>query len=118
MDMTEELLRFKETMSPAEIKRAYEADHADGHFFDRGTMRWFGDRMSSFGTRNIDGVRYLYRKPTAHVNVFGKWQIAGRTFFTAWRFTIDSDLNYCSEEETQKVWDHVAARRGVMEWNP
>lgn len=73
-------------MRPSEIKAAYQQLQPEGHFFDRGTMKFFGDTMSSFGVRTIGADTYLYRKPTARVNVFGNWKVAGRTFFNAWRF--------------------------------
>jgi len=41
--------------------------------------------MRSFGTVRIDDVDYLYRKRTAKVNVFGRWQTAGKDFFGCWR---------------------------------
>ncbi len=97
-------------MTPAQIKAAYEArNNGDRFFFDRKTMKWFGDRMSSYGTRAIDGVTFMYRKPGAMVNVFGNWKRAGRDFFNAWRWNPDTaDLDHCDAETTQRVWDRVA----------
>lgn len=44
------------------------------HFFDRATMRFFGDTMRSFGVRRIGETVYMYRKPGARVNCFGTWR--------------------------------------------
>ncbi len=96
-------------MTPSEIKSAYCAN-SDGnrHFFDRGTMKWFGDRMSSFGTRRIGGAIYLYRKANSRVNVFGKWQTAGRQFFNAWYFDQQTgDLHNCNAELTETIFKHI-----------
>lgn len=79
---------------------------APRYFFERKTMKFFGDTMSSFGARTIDGTVYLYRKPSAVVNVFGRRTIAGREFFNAWRFDPQTfDLHCCRAEETQRVFD-------------
>jgi hypothetical protein len=55
-----------EIMTSYELKRLYETKNPDGHFFDRDTMNFFGDRMSNFGVRkaeiNGEHVWELYRK--------------------------------------------------------
>lgn len=66
-------------MSVSDIKY-----HNEGPFFSRSTMRFFGDKMTSFGVRTFDGKRVLYRKPNAMVNVFGTWKRAGREFASCW----------------------------------
>lgn len=38
-------------MSPSQLKAAHLAAHPDSHFFDRDTMRHFGDTMANFGCR-------------------------------------------------------------------
>lgn len=101
-------------MTPSQIRQAYES-HNEGsrHFFDRATMRFFGDTMRSYGARRIDGVVYLYRKPEAMVNVFGKHRRTGRQFFNCWRFdTIDGDLHHCREDETARVWQALFGQEG------
>ena len=70
-------------MKPSEIRARCDNEY----FFSRATMRFFGDRMSSYGTRTVDGQLYMYRKPGATVNVFGRATVAGRQFFNAWRVT-------------------------------
>lgn len=48
-----------------EIKAEYEAKKgSNGHFFDRSTMRFFGDTMKNLGTYtdNETGTVYIYRK--------------------------------------------------------
>lgn len=56
----------------------------DGPFFSHGNMRFFGDTMKSFGVFTAGGKRYLYRKPSAMINTFGKRKRAGREFATIW----------------------------------
>lgn len=47
-----------------EIKADYEAKKGnDGHFFDRATMKFFGDTMKTLGTYTDEtGAVYVYRK--------------------------------------------------------
>lgn len=98
-------------MTPSEIRYAYEHGGSNRHFFDRKTMRFFGDTMRSYGVRQIDGVVYLYRKPNVYVNVFGKWQVAGRAFFGAWRFdSVDGDLHGVYDENAKQALYDVVAR--------
>lgn len=67
-------------MSVSDIKH-----HNEGYFFSRSTMRFFGDKMTSFGVRTFEGKRILYRKPTAYVKTpFSGIQQAGKTFFSCW----------------------------------
>jgi hypothetical protein len=94
------------TMRPADIKSEYNS-RDNGHFFDRDTMRFFGDTMRSFGVCTIDGSRYLYRKPSAIVNVFGTRKRAGRDYFNAWLVTDDFDLDYCDNETIQRVYNAI-----------
>ena len=75
-------------MKPAEIKRRYNETN-EGHFFDPETMKWFGDEMSSFDTIELDGDLYMFRKPSAYVNVFGTRKRAGRDYFNAWEVKVD-----------------------------
>ena len=92
----------------AEVKAAYQnSQGADGHFFDRDTMQFFGDTMKSFAVyRNGDDL-YLYRKPTARVNVFGKWRTAGREHFGAWKIEADGDLNLTGESVKANIYWRV-----------
>ena len=49
-------------MRPSDIRANYDPR---GHFFDRKTMRFFGDTMASFGVYTDDsGNRVMYRKKT------------------------------------------------------
>lgn len=57
--------------TPSELKSFYEEYNPRGHFFDRDTMKFFGDTMRNFGLREtkIDGrmVYELFRKkPVKH----------------------------------------------------
>lgn len=77
-------------MSVSDIKY-----HNNGYFFSRNTMKFFGDKMTSFGVRIFEGKRIMYRKPTAYVNVFGTRKIAGKYFFGCWH------VNPISKEEVE-----------------
>ena len=43
----------------AELKQLYERNYPNGRFFDRKTMRFFGDTMSNFGVRDGGKVKAL-----------------------------------------------------------
>jgi len=74
-------------MSVSDIKH-----HSTGYFFSRNTMKFFGDKMSSFGVRTYNGKRILYRKPTAYVKTpFSGIQRAGKSFFGCWEVTVKSE---------------------------
>jgi hypothetical protein len=94
-------------MTPTEIRARCDSEH----FFSRATMRFFGDTMRSYGTRTVDGQLYMYRKPSARVNVFGRSTMAGREFFGAWRVTENNDgtvsLDRANDLEKSKVYRAV-----------
>ena len=74
-------------MSVSDIKY-----YSTGYFFSRSTMKFFGDKMSSFGVRTYGGRRILYRKPNAYVKPpFSGIQKAGKTFFNCWEVTVKSE---------------------------
>ena len=82
----------------AEVKAAYQnSQGANGHFFERAAMRFFGDTMKSFAVYRDGDDFYLYRKPSARVNVFGTWRTAGRDYFGAWKIEADGGLNTADE---------------------
>jgi hypothetical protein len=39
-------------MTASELKYLYERNNPGGHFFDRDTMRFFGDTIRNFGVRD------------------------------------------------------------------
>jgi hypothetical protein len=39
-------------MTASELKYLYERNNPEGHYFDRKTMRFFGDTMYNFGVRD------------------------------------------------------------------
>jgi len=54
-------------MTPSELKFKYQQNNPDGHFFDRATMRFFGDTMKNYGIRDAGTHWALYRKrPVKH----------------------------------------------------
>ena len=46
-------------MTASDLKHLYQTAEPDGHFFDRKTMRFFGDTMRNYGVRRA-AVRNLY----------------------------------------------------------
>lgn len=58
-------------MTPSELKANILAHDPDSHFFDRKTMKFFGDTMKNYGVRKAElndvTVWELYRKrPVKH----------------------------------------------------
>ena len=62
-------------MDASELKKKYKKYNPGGHFFDRDTMRFFGDTMANFGCRKAvintrEGIKTVYelwrKKPVKH----------------------------------------------------
>ncbi len=54
-------------MTPSELKYNYECNNPDGHFFDRKTMKFFGDTMANFKViKHDDGYTLERKKPVKH----------------------------------------------------
>ena len=97
---------LKHVKSASDVKYALK----DSHFFDRKTMKFFGDKMTSFGIKTINGGRYMYRKPSAKVNVFGTWKTAGFDFFNVWELLPMLDhleLKVLSTEEKVNFYNNL-----------
>ena len=100
---------YDEIKTPANVRMFYEGGPADGcdfskrHFFDRSTMKFFGDKMTSFGVSRIGGVVYLYRKSSAFVNCFGTWRRVAediQSFGNVWRLDpVTYDLDCVPKSE-------------------
>lgn len=76
-----------------------------GYFFSRETMRFFGDKMASFGAKTFEGVRVLYRKPTAYVKTpFSGVRQAGKDFFSCWiiKAKNEQEIDICPVSEDFK----------------
>lgn len=39
-------------MTPSQLKSAVQETRTDSHFFDRDSMKFFGDRMGNYGVRS------------------------------------------------------------------
>ena len=50
------------SMTPSKLKAAILAKWPESHFFDRETMRFWGDTMANFGCRDAGDAWELYRK--------------------------------------------------------
>jgi len=64
-------------MTPSKLKAAILAAWPESHFFDRATMRFWGDTMANFGCRDAGDAWELYRKRPitdgiAHSHFFDK----------------------------------------------
>jgi hypothetical protein len=46
-------------MTASQLKALYERNNPEGHFFDRETMRFFGDTMQNFGVRDFGTVKTI-----------------------------------------------------------
>lgn len=96
-----------------QLRTASDVKHAlnsESHFFDRTTMRFFGDKMTSFGVRTVNGKRYMYRKPSARVNVFGAWKTTGKQYFSAWEIVPHGDhvrLQSQSKDVEMQVYEAI-----------
>lgn len=60
-------------MTPSQLKAAYQQAHPDGHFFDRKTMKFFGDTMKNFGCEDAGTHWYLWRKRPKPYQSVGFW---------------------------------------------
>lgn len=80
-----------------------------GYFFSKDTMRFFGDKMSSFGVEYRGSTTYLYRKPTVTVNVFGTKRRVGREFFNAWEVDIDGDIHPVDDDTKDEIYERISA---------
>jgi hypothetical protein len=96
----------KNKLTPADIRHNYLSND-NGHFFDRDTMKWFGDTMRSFAVIVIDGTTFMYRKPSATVNVFGTRRPVGRQFFKCWEVMPNGDLDCVMADVENAVWDAI-----------
>jgi hypothetical protein len=62
-------------MTVLELRHLYERNNPGGHFFDRETMRFFGDTMSNFGVRDGGEVNTLTEKGIEKAEV---WELYRR----------------------------------------
>lgn len=54
-------------MTPSDLKYHHLRLNPDSHFFDRGTMRFFGDTMANYGVKDLGDCYELRRKrPVKH----------------------------------------------------
>jgi hypothetical protein len=55
-------------MTPSELKYQHELHNPESYFFERKTMRFFGDTMKNYGVRRISAntVELYRKKPVKH----------------------------------------------------
>jgi hypothetical protein len=57
-------------MTASKLKYLYTQNNPGGHFFDRDTMRFFGDSMRNFGVRDGGTVKAMTESGTEEVEVW------------------------------------------------
>jgi hypothetical protein len=57
-------------MTVSELKYLYEKNNPSGHFFDRSTMRFFGDTMRNFGVSDGGKIKTLAENGMEEVEVW------------------------------------------------
>jgi hypothetical protein len=62
-------------MTVSVLKYLYERNNPEGHYFDRKTMRFFGDTMANFGVRDGGKVKTLTDNGVEEVAV---WELYRR----------------------------------------
>jgi hypothetical protein len=61
-------------MTASKLKYQYQFHIPSGHFFDRKTMRFFGDTMRNYGVRDADTHWELFRRsPVKHGLIDSRW---------------------------------------------
>lgn len=86
--------------TPAKVRSEYIARN-HGHYFDRSTMRFFGDTMKSFGCRMFEGKPVWYRKLLSPINVFGRLKLSGINEVNPRWVNDDFDFE-CMDDESEK----------------
>jgi hypothetical protein len=61
-------------MTASALKYLYERNNPDGHFFDRDTMRFFGDTMRNFGVADGGKVKTITENGIEEVAVWGLYR--------------------------------------------
>ena len=60
-------MKFENIKTVYDLKYWYYEVNPDGHFFDRKSMKFFGDTMKNFGMMKLKDKINLYRKnPVKH----------------------------------------------------
>lgn len=98
---------LKHVKTASDVKFALKSEN---YFFERKTMKFFGDKMTSFGIKTVNGKRYMYRKPSAKVNIFGTWKTTGKDFFNAWEIIPKIDhleLSIVSTEIKETIYNSL-----------
>jgi hypothetical protein len=57
-------------MTSSELKYLYERNNPGGYFFDRATMRFFGDTMRNFGVRDGGTIQTVSGKGIEEIEVW------------------------------------------------
>jgi hypothetical protein len=57
-------------MTASRLKDLYCWNNPEGHFFDRNTMRFFGDTMRNFGVRDYGSLTAMERGGIAEIDVW------------------------------------------------
>jgi len=83
-----------------EIKRIYQRKNPDGHYFDRDTLRFFGQILGDFRVKHIDKRVFIYCWKCN--SVYNKWKSPGTSL--AEFFPESGTINGITPDEFGKKW--------------
>jgi hypothetical protein len=87
-------------MTASDLKNLYERNNPEGHFFDRDTMRFFGDTMRNFGVRDGGKIKTLTENGVAEVEV---WALYRKRPV---KNGLHGHCRYFNKKEGQEVFTH------------
>jgi len=62
-------------MTPSELKQLYESNNPDGYFFDRKSMKFFGDTMSNYGVSRAIVIFEIWATHYDDGKPLGCWEL-------------------------------------------
>lgn len=79
------------------------------YFFSPDTLKFFGDKVTSFGVKKWRGDYIVYRKPSATIkNVHGDRVRSGKAHFVAYKFNeATGDLSPLCNEDKEAFWKEI-----------
>jgi hypothetical protein len=90
-------------MTVSELKDLYERNNPEGHFFDRKTMRFFGDTMRNFGVADAGEIMSWDDKGEGIVPV-PAWELY-------WKRPVNGGLHghcaYFRKKDGKEVYNHA-----------
>jgi hypothetical protein len=96
-------------MTASTLKYVYERNNPEGHFFDRCTMRFFGDTMRNFGVRDGGKVRTITVNGIEEVDV---WELYRKRPVKG---GVHGFFRYFRKDNGQEVFTHSGQTTGYKE---